>query len=876
MTLAAFLYRYTNAAIECCWLVIAALVPLFIDLLRSQPATPKGLILQLLVLLMALLWLVQRLAAARAQVPPGPASRGVSWPLIGLALAYAGTTLLSAGLSPLPGMAFWGSYLRNEGALATTSYVVLFLIVADRLRDRAQFDRLVSVLLATTLVVCLYGVAQALHLDPMPWGHDISARIISTAGNALFLANYLLLVLPLTLWRLVQPRESAPSPALDFRGPAAVAGAVLLLAIVFVVSVGHAESWWAMPALIGAYALLVAWAPPFPSTPLGLRLRWLSYLGLLGLEGVVLLLTASIGPLAALIGAPLLVGAVAVARCRQWRQLLALGSVALFAAVFLAVLARPNSPLEPVKARVTLLQRLGAVGSTGAGPRGAVWRAGLQAITHLTSLGPDADPASSLRPVVGYGPETVTFVLNRVLPPPQDLDLVLGEFWDRSHNALLDRLLTTGLLGLAAYLGLLAGVLIVTLRRTAAELDARRLGPHLALALALLAHLLETQLSMLILPAEAIFWLLAAAAAGAPWDVAPVATEPATEPANALQTGRRRGRPRGGSPPAEQAPTWRWLPLAVYAAVVLVAALTLLSAAPIPQLREATMASLALLALGPFVAAYALVPGPRRRRGLGLTVGLAIPSIALMLLLGSHQVGALAADVAFKRAEGSHASGDFGSAILRTQEAIRLAPDQAEYYFVLGQYYAALGGRTHGLPVPGLEASLSEALTTGRATLLGRDQLFDLGRLSLEEAIRQIPLEARYHSTLGELYRFWSEVSGDSTYLTPALASFQRAAYLKPNDVEIYAGIADALLLRDDPARAVQAGTHARDLLPTYWYPYSVLARAYRMMNWDAVAYEAADAALSLARRDLGFKSATQYDLDQLREILDATRGAVS
>src|SRR5581483_2800203 len=122
----------------------------------------------------------------------------------------------------------------------------------------------------------------------------------------------------------------------------------------------------------------------------------------------------------------------------------------------------------------------------------------------------------------------------------------------------------------------------------------------------------------------------------------------------------------------------------------------------------------------------------------------------------------------------------------------------------------------------------------------------------------------------------WGEVANEPAHLGPALASFQRAADLKPNDVEIHAGIADTLLLRDDPARAVESGEHARDLLPTYWYPYSVLARAYRKLQWDAAAHDAAERALDLARNDLGFKSASSYDLEQLRQIVEATRSAAS
>src|SRR5581483_686309 len=394
-TAAGFLYRYANAALECCWLVAAALVPLFMDLLRSQPAAPKGLCLQLLVLLMALLWLVQQ-AAARAEPVPERAAPGLPSPLGWLAVACAATTLLSAALSPLPSVSFWGSYLRNEGALATTTYIVLFLIVADRLRDRAQFDRLVNVLLATTLAVCLYGLAQALRLDPLPWGRDISARVISTAGNALFLANYLLLVLPLTAWRLVQSRAVVPtSTRQDFQGPVLVAGAVVILGLVFVLGAGHQETWWAMPAVIAAYALVVATAPPFPATPGGQRLRRLAYLALLLLELAVLLLSASIGPLGALVGAPLLVAAVTLVRQRRWRQLLAGGCVALFVVVGLVALIRPGSPLEPLKTHVTLLQRLAVVGSTGAGPRGAVWGAATEALTHLPALGSEADSLGS-------------------------------------------------------------------------------------------------------------------------------------------------------------------------------------------------------------------------------------------------------------------------------------------------------------------------------------------------------------------------------------------------------------------------------------------------------------------------------------------------
>jgi hypothetical protein len=58
MSTATFVRRYADAALEACWLILAALLPLYFDLLRSQPATPKELLCQLVVAAMAALWLV--------------------------------------------------------------------------------------------------------------------------------------------------------------------------------------------------------------------------------------------------------------------------------------------------------------------------------------------------------------------------------------------------------------------------------------------------------------------------------------------------------------------------------------------------------------------------------------------------------------------------------------------------------------------------------------------------------------------------------------------------------------------------------------------------------------------------------------------------
>jgi predicted Zn-dependent protease len=109
--------------------------------------------------------------------------------------------------------------------------------------------------------------------------------------------------------------------------------------------------------------------------------------------------------------------------------------------------------------------------------------------------------------------------------------------------------------------------------------------------------------------------------------------------------------------------------------------------------------------------------------------------------------------------------------------------------------------------------------------------------------------------------------------VTAAIANFGHAASLKPNDVEIHAGTADSLLLAGDPAGAVAASRRAIELLPTYWYPYSVLARAYLALGEPTEAYAAAEAGLQYARK-LSVKPATPFELQRLRQTADAAQQA--
>lgn len=865
-----YVRRYADAGLEACWLVVAALVPLYVDSLRSQPGLARGLLLQVLATFMAILWLVQWVAARKANAAPQvlgvehdaakpsyPAFRVQPFALlVALAAAYAGSTLLAALLAPLPAVALWGSYLRGGGAFADLGYMVLFLVVADRLRTRAQLDRLVTVLLAASLLVCLNVLAQAPQLA-LFWQQG-AVRVASTAGNPIFLAAYLILLVPLTVWRLldVDPRREAPG---HWTGLLVLGGTVVALAVGFGVAVSQPQGSWAVPALLAAFALGLGVLPARASAPwapgVGQRVRQLGYLGLLLLQLDVIVLTASRGPVLALVAALVVVTAVAAWQTRRWRRLLVVGGLVLVLGGGLAILLAPSTALSRLVEGVPLLKRFAALGQGETVARVVVWRLTAEALLASPErLGPLADPLGGLRLLIGYGPESVVYLLNRVLPPASELDVVAGEFWDRSHNALLDRLLTTGLLGLAAYLALVGAVLGVVFRRVLPTRAPLSWGLYAAFGVALLGHLIESQSSMLILPGEAVFWLLAGMA------VSPVRLDGAGA--------------RVAAPAAEGV---RCLPVVLYAAAV-VLAVWLLGQLPPPGLLVATVLALLAVLVAPLAGALALAPpaasgwmgkGGIEERGIAAGWAFAVIGLAsgLALLLSSHQVGALAADVAFRRAELAQYRSNFSAAITAAQEALRLAPDQAEYYYVLGQYYAALGGSTPTPPAAGF-APTPAAVLSAQPGLLGRDQLFALGRLSLDEAVRRNPLEARYYATRGELYRYWAEVAKAPEHLPDALASFQRATALKPNDVEVQAGIADALLLGGDSARALEAARRAVALLPTYWYPYAVEGRAALASGNSTEALLAAGQALRYASVTAGQKNASASEQDRLRKII--------
>ena len=130
--------------------------------------------------------------------------------------------VLSTCLSSNPLQSAQGSYERMQGAITQLCYLALYLLIVDRLTTPAQLARLFRAIALGSVPVVIYGLLQALGLDPVAWQAE-GSPVIGTLGRSNFVGAYLVLVVPVTCACIVQ---AGAGPA---RGPARRAAYIALM-----------------------------------------------------------------------------------------------------------------------------------------------------------------------------------------------------------------------------------------------------------------------------------------------------------------------------------------------------------------------------------------------------------------------------------------------------------------------------------------------------------------------------------------------------------------------------------------------------------------------------------------------------------------------
>lgn len=441
--------------IEACWLAALITTPLFFNVYSSRIFEPdKTALLRSIVLIMGLAWLVKGLehwAAHRSNQDHRRAlltrstwrslwSVSTTSPVLSLALLLLVDYTFATAVSVAPRFSMWGSYARLQGLYTTSVYIGGFLSIVALLRTREQLERLITAALVASLPVSLYGIIQYFGTDPLSWASDVTQRVASSMGNPIFVAAFLILTVPLTLYRLL---VSAGVAAKDER---VGTKRVLVFGILFSLAFQMA-AWQAGPSAGTASAVITAstWVAVafLLGKPLLPFLRISSYTVLLSAQLMCIFFSQSRGPwLGLAVGLFLFALLWTLVQHQRKRALHVIGS-GLTVALIIVTINLPASPLGFVR-DVPYVGRLGQLFNAETGSarvRVLIW----EGVENLLVDDP-------LRTLIGYGPET----LNLVYPPhyPPELGRVerRDALPDRAHNETFDALVTTGLLGFVVYL----------------------------------------------------------------------------------------------------------------------------------------------------------------------------------------------------------------------------------------------------------------------------------------------------------------------------------------------------------------------------------------------------------------------------------------
>jgi len=475
------LSNYADAVMETAWLLALILAPLFFNVYTHRVFEPDKISLVRTVALFGLVAGVIKLfetwrTGGETDTAAGEQTSFWRKPLVLPVLALLAAYLLSTALSVVARQSFWGSYQRLQGTFSMISYIVLFFLALNALRREGQWRRLQYTIILVSLPIALYGIMQHFQLDSLPWGGDTVKRVAGNAGNSIFLAAWLIMVVPLTIERLISSIRRMLMDEQSSTADALMTGALLFVLLVQLMAILFTQSrgpWIGLAAGLYVFGLLLL---------TGLRQQAGGHksmegrdvllgvgMGLLGLLVLGIGLFA-MGELSGILGGLILLVALALVlafylvpifRRNGWRWLWLSFIVQSLVVAVLVVLLNLSPSFLPGFRDIPYVGRLAQLMDFEHGTgrvRVLIWRGVVDMMLkpHEPLAYPDGstDTLNALRPLIGYGPESMWVAYNRYYRPE------LGELErrnaspDRSHNETFDSLVNTGLLGFLAYFAL--------------------------------------------------------------------------------------------------------------------------------------------------------------------------------------------------------------------------------------------------------------------------------------------------------------------------------------------------------------------------------------------------------------------------------------
>jgi len=418
------LSKFCEGMIEAGWLAAVIVVPLFFNVFSSRIFEPdKVAILRSISLIILTFWLIKIIDQIFAQKNTDSTLKvnirliikfPLFIPVVGLFFAYIIATIFSVS----PSASFFGSYQRLQGTYTFISYLIIFAALVGNLRSRLQVDRILTMIVVTSFPIALYGVLQRYGIDPVPWEGDVAERIASTMGNSIFVAAYLIIAFPITVERIIKHFRVILSDEKSIISHMIQATAFVIIVIFQVFAIYLSFSRGPFMGFLVSIGFLVLFLVMI------LRKRWI-------VAGLVI--------------------------------------IGILVVCFLMLINIENGPLEAIRNH-PIVGRFGRMldpTSNSALVRQYIWEGASELISpHEPLQFPDSswDAFNSIRQVVGYGPESMFVAYNPFYVPQLGSVERRNASPDRAHNETWDALITTGGLGLLAYVVLFSAIFYYSLK----------------------------------------------------------------------------------------------------------------------------------------------------------------------------------------------------------------------------------------------------------------------------------------------------------------------------------------------------------------------------------------------------------------------------
>ena len=464
---------------ESAWLLGLILTPLFFNRYSFQSFDPdKALLMPSLAVIAGAAWVLKRTdLRLRSINERRELSIELRWwrrPLVIPILALAGTTLLSTMFSVAPLISWWGSSYRMQGTFVIFSYMLLFWVLSDGLRTAAQWRRFQFTVMLTSFAVSLGGILQYFNKIPLLFGVDIfSGRITSNMGNPILMAGYLIMAAPITIDCLIVEIRTLTQGKVA-PGRVVITCAVSLVLLSDIVAVVLSDSRGPMIGIIvAAYVAVLLYLVTLRQDG-ALCLREVGLALGTGVLGLALFSPGLYGFTHFSRGIGLVLMHLSMAtvcalyvfllfkKQTRWLWLSWLSHAALLAAIFLLFSFFSPSGVHGA----SRFMAGGEIRSSTVEVRHQIWQSVVDLFTkndRLTGPGGFQDRLASVRRLIGYGPETFSFILlpyyKRGVAALEGQNTVR----DRAHNDSFDSLAATGVLGLAANLALYFSILYCAL-----------------------------------------------------------------------------------------------------------------------------------------------------------------------------------------------------------------------------------------------------------------------------------------------------------------------------------------------------------------------------------------------------------------------------